>query len=62
MSLFDNEHKVIRGYTERQLEMAISTFKAKKAKDGESWYVSGRDHKPARLLNYKPHIAYLEKV
>lgn len=54
---------VIRGDSERQVEMKVKKFiDVRDVIHDEEWTYDKIEHKPARLLNYKPFFCRLYRV
>ena len=63
MGCFDSDHRVFRGFSERALERKVESFIEKQEEKGEHWMQEGSiEHRPARLVGYKPYIAVLRRL
>jgi len=55
--------KVIRGYSEREVELNVNKFLSERYENhGEEWEAGLIINRPARLLNYKPWVCVLKRM
>lgn len=60
--MFDKDSHVIRGYSEREVELKVQTFIAKRRRNlGEDWEAEDVEYRPSRTLFYKPYSCVLRK-